>query len=112
MESITKGEKKEGYNPIPLSSEINIETIATGYKLTNNNGRVISLIVAKEQIKSYKRDRAIFDLVYIYSNNRMMRLNVLREGQNSIPIGLLKRDQLVSSFDPSSSLLKYHSTYS
>ena len=112
MKSITKGEEKERDYLLPLSSEINIETIATGYKLTTSNGRVISLIIAKKQIKGFECDRAIFELVYGYSNNRILRINVLREGQNSIPIGLLKRDQLVSSFDPSSSLLKYHYTYS
>ena len=80
MESIIKGEKLEGYNLLPLSSDINIEPILTGCKLTTNNGRVISLIIAKEQIKGYERDRAIFELLYIYSNNRMLRVNVLREG--------------------------------
>ena len=82
MESITKGENcNEGYNLLPLSPEINIERVATGCKLTTNNGRVISLIIAEGQIKSYKRDRAIFELVYFYrDDNRMLRLNVLREG--------------------------------
>ena len=37
-------------------------------------------MIAKEQIKGDQRDRAIFELVYCYSNNRMLRLNVLREG--------------------------------
>ena len=98
MKSITKAEEKERDYLLPLSSEINIETIATGYKLTTNNGRVISLMIDKEeQIDDYQRDRAIFELVYIYINNKMLRVNVLREEYNSILIGLLKRDQLVSS---------------
>ena len=37
-------------------------------------------MIAKEQIKGDQRDRAIFELVYINSNNRMMKVNVLREG--------------------------------
>jgi len=64
VESIIKGEKLEGYYSIPLSPEINIKPIVTGFKLTTNKGRVISLIIAKELIQSYKRDRAIFELVY------------------------------------------------